>query len=63
MTRDVPGASSARGVAPNVVRDCERSRVPFGSDGMELDWGERGFSWASRAGTPAKRAMSERVAS
>ncbi len=45
---------SARGVAPNGVRDCEWSRVPRGSDEMELDWGERDFSWEPRDGMPAE---------
>lgn len=45
---------SARGVAPNGVRDCEWSGVPRGSDEMELDWGERGSSREPRAGMPAE---------
>ena len=45
---------SARGVAPNGVRDYEWSRVPCGSDEMELNRGGRGFTWEPRAGMPAE---------
>jgi hypothetical protein len=45
---------SARGVAPNGVRDGEWSRVPCGSNEMELGRGERGSSWEPRVRMPAE---------
>jgi hypothetical protein len=38
--------SSARGVAPNVVGDCERSRVPVMSGEGEVGRSEAAYDWS-----------------